>query len=763
MSAAPAPGGTPAVILDRVAAAVAAAVPGLDAAGARLLVTEAASRRGALRQLDRHLAAFPDALASGSADAPKAVIALAGLLAGAGYPGIGVARCLACGRPGELPHRSGGGRLCRNCYRRRRQEPCRRCGRTRPGHARTAAGPLCTTCSSHLQPSRTCGACGQDGPVRAWRPDGSAVCGSCYRAPERPCARCGRLAVTRALLLEGPVCRSCCGEPLRRCGGCGLDRPVRLRAADGQPDLCRRCAARPLATCTACGHQGRCDTRDGPPVCMICRTWPAHDCRSCGQARPVMAWWPMGPTCGACCRQIRSSPANCPSCGQHQVLLAVGPGGSRTCGPCAGHPPEFACANCSGTETMPRRGPCARCAMNQQLHATLAHPVLGIPAQLQPLLAHFSGASRPRSVTGWLTGPGGRLLAALAAAAHERQLTHALLDEQTQGAALHRVRDMLVEAGTLPARDEYLERIEPWLGEVLVGRPAQHAALVRPYATWHVLRRARRRSRGRGAFTMSAAGWARGRILVALAFLTWLDDRGTALGAATQADVDDWLHGATRYRYLLRDFLAWASARRLAGQVTVPALPRSELSGLITEDSRWQLLSRCLRDQDIPLDVRTAGALLLLYGQFASRLTRLTDADIEQHGPDTCLRLDTVPVLLPPRLAALVRAQLDAAPAHARTPGSRPLFPGRSTARPVAPQTLTRRLREHGIEPRLARNTALAAWASDLPPAVLASLLGVHIQTAVNWASRTRRDWTAYLAERARVSTPAPRKTARPE
>jgi hypothetical protein len=58
------------------------------------------------------------------------------------------------------------------------------------------------------------------------------------------------------------------------------------------------------------------------------------------------------------------------------------------------------------------------------------------------------------------------------------------------------------------------------------------------------------------------------------------------------------------------------------------------------------------------------------------------------------------------------------------------------------------RLRHHGIEPRQARNTALAAWASDLPPAVLASLLGVHLQTAVNWASRTHRDWTAYLAER---------------
>jgi hypothetical protein len=93
-------------------------------------------------------------------------------------------------------------------------------------------------------------------------------------------------------------------------------------------------------------------------------------------------------------------------------------------------------------------------------------------------------------------------------------------------------------------------------------------------------------------------------------------------------------------------------------------------------------LARLAQGKAIPLDVRTAGALLLLYGQFVSRLTRLTAADIERHGPDTCLRLDTVPVLLPPRLAALVRAQLDAAPAH---PAAR--APARSSpaARPHGP------------------------------------------------------------------------------
>jgi hypothetical protein len=245
MSAAPASRETLAQILDRVVAA--AAVPGLDWAGARVLASEAASRRGALRQLDRHLAAFPGALASGSADAPKAVIALAGLLAGAGYRGIGVPACLACGRSGELPHRSGDGRLCRNCYRQRRQEPCRRCGRTRPVHARTVGGPLCTTCSSRLQPSRPCGTCGQDGQVAARRPDGSAVCRSCYQAPEHPCARCGRLAVTRALLPDGPV-----QKVLRR----AVAAVRRMRPGPAGPAAGRGRPAGPLRTlrCKAPGH-----------------------------------------------------------------------------------------------------------------------------------------------------------------------------------------------------------------------------------------------------------------------------------------------------------------------------------------------------------------------------------------------------------------------------------------------------------------------------------------------------------------------------
>ena len=112
---------------------------------------------------------------------------------------------------------------------------------------------------------------------------------------------------------------------------------------------------------------------------------------------------------------------------------------------------------------------------------------------------------------------------------------------------------------------------------------------------------------------MSAAGWARGRILVALAFLAWLDDRGTTLGAATQADVDDWLHGATRYRYLLRDFLTWASARRLAGQVTVPALPPSELSGLINHTTNGEMFSGAIASKSSSwVDIMSANTVSVI-------------------------------------------------------------------------------------------------------------------------------------------------------
>ncbi|MEV0225435.1 hypothetical protein [Streptomyces sp. NPDC050704] len=44
---------------------------------------------------------------------------------------------------------------------------------------------------------------------------------------------------------------------------------------------------------------------------------------------------------------------------------------------------------------------------------------------------------------------------------------------------------------------------------------------------------------------------------------------------------------------------------------------------------------------------------------------------------------------------------------------------------------------------------ALAALTADLPAAILADLLGLHVNTAVRSVTYARREWTDYLAARA--------------
>lgn len=65
--------------------------------------------------------------------------------------------------------------------------------------------------------------------------------------------------------------------------------------------------------------------------------------------------------------------------------------------------------------------------------------------------------------------------------------------------------------------------------------------------------------------------------------------------------------GHWRRRVRLRDFLTWARARGLVGDITVPWLARDEPEHILPDDERWQLLRTCLTRQDVPLTLRVAG------------------------------------------------------------------------------------------------------------------------------------------------------------
>ena len=54
-----------------------------------------------------------------------------------------------------------------------------------------------------------------------------------------------------------------------------------------------------------------------------------------------------------------------------------------------------------------------------------------------------------------------------------------------------------------------------------------------------------------------------------------------------------------------------------------------------------------------------------------------------------------------------------------------------------------------GIDAHAGRNTARLALAAELPASVLADLTGISISTAERWSQWAKRDWAAYVGQRA--------------
>jgi hypothetical protein len=111
----------------------------------------------------------------------------------------------------------------------------------------------------------------------------------------------------------------------------------------------------------------------------------------------------------------------------------------------------------------------------------------------------------------------------------------------------------------------------------------------------------------------------------------------------------------TQRRNRVRYFLSWTADRGLSRQLTVPAIPRQEPAEFLDDDQRSQLLHRCLTDQALPIEARAAGALILLFALQAQHIRHLTADQLTENSDDTYLTVGRHPILLPPRLGALLR------------------------------------------------------------------------------------------------------------
>jgi len=563
------------------------------------LVSDLGLGSAASRSLAGYLVAHPDGLVSGHSGGPRTWLHLLNGLADRLPALVAGPRCVRCRRTVALFRWMGEQRCCTTCYARAHVAVCAGCGEVRPVARRAKGGEaICTRCDRR-DPSRweACTSCGKAARVAA-RPPTGPLCQNCIPKRLYTCAQCGRPGQqARAFTDGGPICNACYQRgKVERCSQCGVVSPYVRARPDTGTALCDSCWQPPPLTCTVCGvarpiKRGR---TSRTPICGSCRAKKRQRraCAECGRLRPVHIRLLMGGVCGTCYTRLRNNPAVCADCGSVRPLIGRNNADHRICGPCAGERITFTCRTCGDFAALYADGNCASCVARRRVTELCSTATGQVHPQLQPVIDALDIDDRPRAVIGWLHDRGWAETLALIART-EGQISHRMLDDLPQTNSVVYTRAVLVSLGVLESRDEEIDGTLPWLKDLLAVQPPAIATIIRPYAIWWVLRRARRRKpRGNGAARRNA----RTRIVVAVEFLTWIDSRGQLLQTATQADVDEWLAAGSTTRYRLRDFLLWSHAHRLSSSLEVPWLQRGEPSSYLDDARRRDLLNTALHE-----------------------------------------------------------------------------------------------------------------------------------------------------------------------
>lgn len=374
-----------------------------------------------------------------------------------------------------------------------------------------------------------------------------------------------------------------------------------------------------------------------------------------------------------------------------------------------------------------------------------------VPAWAEPIERSLLSTKNPQTMRVWLQrSRGARVLRELVSGA--LPLTHQPLDSMEPNKAVAHLRGLLVASGALPWRDPLLARFELRSELRLRSLHPEDRRLVVAFLRWRVLPRLRRASAA-GTLGGSSIENASRALNQTTRFLIWLRELNISLRECNQVDIDRWLSEGKLTRFLIRDFVVWAARNGHMRLVSVPALAGSRRPPTSSDDSaRWGTARRLLTDDAIDVADRVAGILVLLYAQPVSRITRLTPKHVVVTEDSVSLMLGSEPVKMAEPLAGLLRQlphrRRQGSAAHLSDPDQW-LFPGGRAGHPISRSHLSKRLRDIGVEIRGARNAALLQLAGEVPPVVLADLLGISINNAVKWVKVASGDWSNYAADRA--------------
>lgn len=678
--------------MEIVVRAMHALDPDVTAAQVRALVEEVAPKTTMLAAISGHLERHPSALTDGGSRMPKVMAEFIYRAIEYGVTGLTSPSCALCSRPRTLFHTyEDGQRICISCYGRGRRGTCSVCGR-------------------------------EDLKIVKHAEDGGAICGRCsYKDdPDRECAECGRVMATRRASDGRYYCRGCAGRraPLHRCSNC--DRTARANWRDGDQVLCATCYAllkQVRGVCEDCGQTAVLVAREGgrgghqKDLCGKCYRYPKRECGICGRTRRVAL------------RATENSPDVCPTCYWAPVV---------ECSECG----QQGLGRRSTRDGRPWCFSCQAAARIDQLLGDDRGQTRHGFEEVRDALVQVD----PRGLLAQWGKPGSLTLLARLLDEHD-EVTHELLDSEGSRTGVHYLRALLVSAGVLEERDEHMSRLRDFCRECVAEvEDIEIRHVLTRYAQWHIVSR---KQIGRYGLTAAQDYNARASIRAARRFLEHLIAREMSLSDCPQKEVDEAAGHASTLA-----FLRWSKAQ---GMLTPGIeIPEQSLDSLITTgdpEAQLALARRLLHDPESgDAEERAAGCLVLLYAQPLTKIVQLTRDDLVENNGVLQLRLGPDPLDLVPPLADLLRQLPIHKPfgAARELADARWLFPGKSAGRPRHSASLMRSLNRQGIPSRTSRNTALYYLAGTVPPAVIASILGIHPNTAQRWAEQAGANWLTY-------------------
>ena len=475
----------------------------------------------------------------------------------------------------------------------------------------------------------------------------------------------------------------------------------------------------------------------------------AFRCTRCKRmANQLRVYWPGDQLCNSCFYTAMRTRGICPNCGLDGVL----PGRlNRTdnrpvCLACAGIPGNYQCRTCHTEGEIYRRGQCARCALRDDLTAIMVHGAAD-PSAMQTIVEILCSVDRPESILTWKRSPKVQnLLTGLACGAIP--LSQEGLDAAGRGKHITHLRSLLEHHDLLSHRDEHLARFESWLAFKLenIAKPAVRAP-VEQFATWHHLRRLRRNS-APGQSSDGAKRSAKQEITETIKFLTWLDETHQRTAATCrQRDVDQWLATGPTTRHLIRTFFVWATKSKINVEVRIDHR-QAKTTPSVTQHQRLAWLKELLTGDAESLPYRVAGTLLLLYAQPLVRIAALNTTAIVLTPQEMRISLGAEPVPVPEPFAGILRQHLHDRP-NLRTTGGGAgtpwLFPSTYPGKHLDAQHIMKRLRALGVNLQGARNSAIQNLVAEVPPPLVAQLLGYSYQVAHRHAEVAAQPWSRYV------------------